>query len=825
MGTMHQVSPNGVEERNQHILCEHEEGRDGVFGKGKGISEHDDSRNNVAFEDLKGREDLPPLAHQAGLQVQSEQPPEPIVRWERFLPVRALKVLLVENDDSTRQVVSALLRNCSYEVTVAANGLQAWKILEDLSNHIDLVLTEVFMSDFCGVALLSKIMNHKTRKNIPVIMMSSNDSMGTAFKCLSKGAVDFLVKPIRKNELKNLWQHVWRRLQSSSGSGSGSESGIQTQKSAKSRSPVDSKTNRGSNDEDNGCNDLNETDGSENGSGTQSSYTKRAIEVESLQHMSPQDQIADSPDSTCAQVIHPNLGTFSNDWVPISSNGGCQGQKEVTDEIMGQDLKIGVPIIAEIQYETHPRKVMNFSKQRDMIEDKLLDSDENKKIPTLESNNASTSDERSTKAFDLIRAMANNLDTQPLSALQVPEGLSKIPECQEKTTDNPSDLPNLELSLKRLRSRGECGSSATLDDRNVLRRSEQSAFSRYHKSAASNQAPTGCGGSCSPPDNSSEAMRAESIYNMISSSNVDPLKQGSNGSSNNNDMGTTTRNNSIYNVTTCLNSAPLKPGSAGSSNKYATGSSMNAFAQPEANKKETASTLAFNCIQTTAVPLPKQIQTSTNQQIVHEKTEEPPAAGVTRQARGIERQVQVQHHHHHHHHHHLHVHSMSQQKQQQQQQQQQQPPDLDDLPPKMASPAPQCWLSNAFVGPVEGNSSKYSVMGSNSAIYQPCNGYNGNSTTANPAMLNILVANHITETSRPGGGNASCSGSGSGVVQIRIAQREAALKKFREKRTERNFIKKVRYQSRKILAEQRPRVRGQFVRKIVCAQNNEVKDR
>lgn len=42
-------------------------------------------------------------------------------------------------------------------------------------------------------------------------VMSSNDSMGIVFKCLSKGAVDFLVKPIRKNELKHLWQHVWRK--------------------------------------------------------------------------------------------------------------------------------------------------------------------------------------------------------------------------------------------------------------------------------------------------------------------------------------------------------------------------------------------------------------------------------------------------------------------------------------------------------------------------------------------------------------------------------------------------------------------------------------
>eukprot|EP01018_Ginkgo_biloba_P012239 Gb_04978 [translate_table: standard] len=248
---------------------------------------------------------------------------ERIVRWERFLPQRCLRVLLVEVDDSTRQVVSALLRNCSYEedklltdnsqvtlckipdrlnnrtqckghfalpdklqrlnriqcetakispigsvlidltvgsvlihivkcaslalgqpssssdadsrqqsvlsnlnlklsicclwnspVTAVGDGLQAWKLLEDPSNHFDLVLTEVVMPSLSGIGLLCKIMSHETCKNIPVIMMSSHDSMGIVFKCLSKGAVDFLVKPVRKNELKNLWQHVWRRCHS-----------------------------------------------------------------------------------------------------------------------------------------------------------------------------------------------------------------------------------------------------------------------------------------------------------------------------------------------------------------------------------------------------------------------------------------------------------------------------------------------------------------------------------------------------------------------------------------------------------------------------------
>lgn len=54
-------------------------------------------------------------------------------------------------------------------VIEAANGLQAWKILEDLTNHIDIVLTEVAMPGLSGIALLYKIMDHTTRKNVPVI--------------------------------------------------------------------------------------------------------------------------------------------------------------------------------------------------------------------------------------------------------------------------------------------------------------------------------------------------------------------------------------------------------------------------------------------------------------------------------------------------------------------------------------------------------------------------------------------------------------------------------------------------------------------------------
>uniref|UniRef100_A0A0A9CVZ7 Two-component response regulator-like APRR9 n=1 Tax=Arundo donax TaxID=35708 RepID=A0A0A9CVZ7_ARUDO len=132
-------------------------------------------------------------------------------REKRMLPMMPVRVLLAEGDDSTRHVISALLRKCGYRVAAASDGVKAWDILKEKSFNIDLVLTEVELPLMSGFLLLSTIMEHDASKNIPVIMMSSHDSVSMVFKCMLKGAADFLVKPIRKNELRNLWQHVWRK--------------------------------------------------------------------------------------------------------------------------------------------------------------------------------------------------------------------------------------------------------------------------------------------------------------------------------------------------------------------------------------------------------------------------------------------------------------------------------------------------------------------------------------------------------------------------------------------------------------------------------------
>ncbi|KAG4950845.1 hypothetical protein JHK85_044712 [Glycine max] len=94
-----------------------------------------------------------------------------LVQWERFLPRMVLRVLLVEADHSTRQIIAALLRKCSYTVIAVPDGLKAWETLKKKAPELDLILTEVELPAISGFALLSLIMEHDICKSIPVISM------------------------------------------------------------------------------------------------------------------------------------------------------------------------------------------------------------------------------------------------------------------------------------------------------------------------------------------------------------------------------------------------------------------------------------------------------------------------------------------------------------------------------------------------------------------------------------------------------------------------------------------------------------------------------
>ncbi|KAL3640550.1 hypothetical protein CASFOL_015518 [Castilleja foliolosa] len=128
-----------------------------------------------------------------------------------FIDRSKVRILLCDNDEKSSKEVFTLLCKCSYQVTSVKSPRQVIDALNAEGPDIDIILSEVDLPMAKGMKMLKYIMRDKELRRIPVIMMSGKDEVAIVVKCLKLGAADYLVKPLRTNELLNLWTHMWRR--------------------------------------------------------------------------------------------------------------------------------------------------------------------------------------------------------------------------------------------------------------------------------------------------------------------------------------------------------------------------------------------------------------------------------------------------------------------------------------------------------------------------------------------------------------------------------------------------------------------------------------
>lgn len=128
-----------------------------------------------------------------------------------FIDRSKVRILLCDNDSKSSEEVFKLLCKCSYQVTSVRSPRQVIDALNAEGPDIDIILSEVDLPISKGLKMLKYIMRDKELRRIPVIMMSTQDEVSIVVKCLKFGAADYLVKPLRTNELLTLWTHMWRR--------------------------------------------------------------------------------------------------------------------------------------------------------------------------------------------------------------------------------------------------------------------------------------------------------------------------------------------------------------------------------------------------------------------------------------------------------------------------------------------------------------------------------------------------------------------------------------------------------------------------------------
>uniref|UniRef100_A0A2N9GI70 Two-component response regulator n=1 Tax=Fagus sylvatica TaxID=28930 RepID=A0A2N9GI70_FAGSY len=119
-----------------------------------------------------------------------------------------MRVLAVDDDPTCLFLLETLLRRCQYHVTTTNQAKTALKMLRENRDRFDLVISDVQMPDMDGFKLLELV---GLEMDLPVIMLSINGDTKLVMKGISHGACDYLLKPVRIEELKNIWQHVIRR--------------------------------------------------------------------------------------------------------------------------------------------------------------------------------------------------------------------------------------------------------------------------------------------------------------------------------------------------------------------------------------------------------------------------------------------------------------------------------------------------------------------------------------------------------------------------------------------------------------------------------------
>lgn len=120
-----------------------------------------------------------------------------------------MKILIVEDEPSLRELIQRSLEKERYVVEVAANFKSALQKVEDYD--YDCILLDIMLPDGNGLTLLEKLKEMHKREN--VIIISARDSIEDKVLGLELGADDYLPKPFHLVELNARIKSVIRRHQ------------------------------------------------------------------------------------------------------------------------------------------------------------------------------------------------------------------------------------------------------------------------------------------------------------------------------------------------------------------------------------------------------------------------------------------------------------------------------------------------------------------------------------------------------------------------------------------------------------------------------------
>ncbi|XP_038903262.1 two-component response regulator ORR9 [Benincasa hispida] len=143
-------------------------------------------------------------------------------------------VLAVDDSLIDRKLIERLLKTSSYQVTTVDSGSKALEFLGLIQEHqhtnfkspsnssfsssnnhhqeveVNLIITDYCMPGMTGFDLLKKVKESTSLRNIPVVIMSSENVPSRISRCLEEGAEEFFLKPVRLCDVNKLKPHMMK---------------------------------------------------------------------------------------------------------------------------------------------------------------------------------------------------------------------------------------------------------------------------------------------------------------------------------------------------------------------------------------------------------------------------------------------------------------------------------------------------------------------------------------------------------------------------------------------------------------------------------------
>ncbi|ELS30420.1 MULTISPECIES: response regulator [Pseudanabaena] len=116
------------------------------------------------------------------------------------MEVQNFQVLIVDDNEINRDMLARRLHRRDFQISMAVNGREAIEMAQ--KNLYDLVLLDIMMPELDGYAVLTYLKKDSRLRDIPVIMISAIEEMGSVMKCMEIGADDYLTKPFDPEMLK-----------------------------------------------------------------------------------------------------------------------------------------------------------------------------------------------------------------------------------------------------------------------------------------------------------------------------------------------------------------------------------------------------------------------------------------------------------------------------------------------------------------------------------------------------------------------------------------------------------------------------------------------